>query len=59
MIMKRTHSERAMQRSLHAKGGALLLRMQTPAAKKGMQQAFDAAPFQLGRAAVEAARKNG
>lgn len=36
---------------------ALLARMQTPAARAGMEAAFDASPQQLGRAAVEAAWK--
>jgi prevent-host-death family protein len=38
---------------------ALLLRMQTPAARAGMQAAFDASPNQLGQAAVAAARQRG
>jgi antitoxin Phd len=38
---------------------ALLARMQTPAARAGMQAAFDASPKQLGRAALAAARKRG
>jgi antitoxin Phd len=33
----------------------LLVRMQTPRARKGMAAAFDASPAELGRAAVEAA----
>lgn len=37
---------------------ALLSRMQTPKAKKSMAQAFNAAPDELGRAAVETARRN-
>jgi prevent-host-death family protein len=36
---------------------ALLARMQTPAAKKGMAAAFDATPLELGAAAVRAAKK--
>lgn len=36
---------------------ALLLRMQTPKARKGMKAAFNASPTQLGRAAVKAASK--
>ena len=36
---------------------ALLARMQTPKARKGMAAAFDASPAELGRAAVKAARK--
>ena len=35
----------------------LLGRMQSPAARKGMEAAFDAAPAELGRAAVKAAGK--
>jgi antitoxin Phd len=38
---------------------ALLARMQTPAARRGMKAAFDASPKQLGRAAVALARKRG
>jgi antitoxin Phd len=41
---------------LHAEYDVLLARMQTPAARRGMAAAFDAAPAQLGRAAVKAAR---
>jgi antitoxin Phd len=36
---------------------ALLVRMQTPKARKGMKAAFNAPSAQLGRAAVKAARK--
>ncbi len=36
---------------------ALLTRMQTPKARKGMRTAFNASSTQLGRAAVKAARK--
>lgn len=43
---------------LHAEYDVLLARMQTPAAKGGMAAAFDAAPAQLGRVAVKAARAN-
>ncbi len=42
---------------LGAQFDSLLAGMQAPAAKKGMQAAFDAAPGALGRAAVKAARK--
>jgi hypothetical protein len=38
---------------------ALLVRMQTPAARAGMQAALDASPGQLGKAAVTLARKRG
>jgi hypothetical protein len=37
----------------------LLARMQTPAARKGMADAFNATPIQLGRAAVAEAKKCG
>ena len=36
---------------------ALLDRMQTPKARRGMKAAFDASPAQLGKAAVAAARR--
>ena len=42
---------------LGAQFDSLLAEMQAPAAKKGMQSAFEAAPGALGRAAVKAARK--
>ncbi len=42
---------------LRAEYDVLLERMQTPAARKGMADAFEAAPAALGRAAVKAARK--
>lgn len=42
---------------LRAEYDVLLARMQTPAARKGMADAFNAAPKQLGRAAVKATRK--
>ena len=38
---------------------AMLVRMQTPRARSGMQAAFGASPRALGRAAVTAARKRG
>jgi antitoxin Phd len=37
----------------------LLARMQTPRARKGMAEAFNATPARLGRAAVAAAKKRG
>jgi prevent-host-death family protein len=43
--------------TLRGEFDALLARMQTAAARAGMQAAFDASPQQLGRAAVAAARK--
>lgn len=42
---------------LSAEYDALLSRMQTPAARQGMEAAFNATPAQLGRAALKAARK--
>jgi prevent-host-death family protein len=42
---------------LGAEFDALLARMQTPKARKGVQAAFNAAPAQLGRAAVKSARR--
>ena len=36
---------------------ALLIRTQTPKAKRGLAAAFDATPAELGRAAAEAARR--
>ena len=43
---------------LRAEYDVLLARMQTPAAKQGMDIAFNAARAELGRAAVKAARKH-
>ena len=51
---------RARSRTLDDLGSefdALLARMQTPRAKKGMKAAFNASPAELGRAAVKATRK--
>lgn len=42
---------------LSAEFDALLARMQTPKARRGMAAAFKASPAALGRAAVKAARK--
>ena len=42
---------------LSAEYDLLLSRMQTSAARQGMESAFNATPAQLGRAAVRAARK--
>lgn len=42
---------------LVAESDALLARMQTPKARRGMKAAFSASPAELGRAAVKAARK--
>ena len=44
---------------LTQKYDAMLARMQTPSARKGMKAAFDASPKQLGRAAVALARRRG
>jgi prevent-host-death family protein len=43
--------------ALGARFDGLLERMQTPAARRGMKAAFEASPEELGRAAVEEARK--
>jgi prevent-host-death family protein len=53
---------RASQTKLDALSGefdALLARMQTPAARAGIQAAFNASPKRMGKAAVAAARKRG
>jgi len=42
---------------LTAEYDVLLARMQTPVARKGMADAFNASPAEMGRAAVKAARK--
>ena len=52
----------AGERTLDALSGEfdeLFARMQTPKARKGMAEAFDAPPRRLGRAAVAAAKKRG
>lgn len=46
-------------RRLRAESDALLKQMQTPASRAGMERAFNASPEQLGKAAVDAARKRG
>jgi len=43
--------------ALSAKLEGLLERMQTPAARKGMEAAFNASPAALGRAAAKARRR--
>jgi len=43
--------------TLGAQFDGLLARMQTPAAKKGMAAAFNAAPAELGRAALKMSQK--
>ena len=51
---------RARSRTLDDLGSefdALVARMQTPRARKGMKAAFNASPAELGRAAVKATRK--
>ncbi len=45
--------------TLNGEFDALLARMQTAKARAGMKAAFAASPKQLGKAAVEAARKRG
>lgn len=45
--------------TLTAEFDALLTRMQTTTARAGMKRAFNASPEQLGKAAVDAARKRG
>jgi hypothetical protein len=43
--------------ALSTKFEGLLERLQTPAVRKGLEAAFNATPAELGRAAVEAARR--
>ena len=50
-------AHRAALETLTAEFDTLLARMQTPAAHAGMKAAFQAAPKELGKAAVAAARK--
>jgi len=45
--------------ALSRKYDAMLARMQTPTARRGMKAAFDATPKQLGKAALEFARRRG
>jgi len=45
--------------ALSSEFDALLLRMQSEAARIGMEQAFNASPEQLGKAALSAVRKRG
>lgn len=54
--LSRARSETLDQ--LTARFEGLLEQMQTPAARRGMKAAFDAAPAELGRAAAEAARRS-
>jgi antitoxin Phd len=44
--------------ALDARFDGLLMRMQTPSAKKGMDAAFNATPRALGKAAVKAAARS-
>ena len=53
LVSARSHTLDA----LDSEFDALLLRMQTPKARKGMKAAFNASPTQLGHAAVKAAGK--
>jgi prevent-host-death family protein len=53
--LRRERSETLDELSARFEG--LLERMQTPAARRGMQAAFDASPAELGRAAAEAAAR--
>jgi hypothetical protein len=55
--MKKTSSRHAGQTAFRAASDALLARMQTPEARRGMHAAFNATPGELGVAAVKAARK--
>jgi antitoxin Phd len=45
--------------ALSSEFDALLAKMQTPEARRGMKAAFDATPARMGEAAVKAARKRG
>jgi prevent-host-death family protein len=54
--LRRERSETLDELSARFEG--LLERMQTPAARRGMQAAFDASPAELGRVAAEAARSD-
>lgn len=52
-----TRDRAPVLKDLAAEYDTLLERLQTPAARKAMANAFNASPEQLGRAAVKAARK--
>lgn len=54
-----TNANRMKLDTLSGEFDALLVRMQTSAARAGMKAAFDASPKQMGKAAVAAARKRG
>ncbi|MCE9581552.1 MAG: type II toxin-antitoxin system Phd/YefM family antitoxin [Planctomycetes bacterium] len=45
--------------ALRAKFGGLLAKMQTPAARKGLRDAFEASPAEMGKAAAKAAKRRG
>lgn len=52
-----SNAHRAELEALSAEFDRLLARMQTPAARAGMNAAFHATPRELGKAAIAAARK--
>ena len=52
-----SNAHRVELESLTAEFDGLLARMQTPAARAGMNAAFHATPKELGKAAIAAARK--
>jgi hypothetical protein len=52
-----SNAHRADLETLSEEFDRLLAKMQTPAARAGMNAAFHATPKELGRAAVAAARK--
>jgi len=54
-----THATEYRLDTLSDQFDALLVRMQAPGARAAMQAAFDASPQELGKAAVEGARKRG
>ncbi len=56
---KLTHAAESTLHTLSEEFDELLARMQSPKARAGMKAAFGAAPEELGRAAVIAARKRG
>ena len=54
-----SNAHKAELEALSAEFDGLLARMQTPAARAGMNAAFHATPKELGKTAVTAARKRG
>ena len=52
-----SNAHRAERETLSAEFDGFLAKMQTPAARAGMNAAFHATPKELGKAAVAAARK--